>query len=167
MNSLRNIDVVKTAAIEIRKSLLDVNNGLENSFCDANQLKQSWKETKILEVCLSFFAALFNVSSTKLVRSEITSGIDDCIFEDCLVEEENEEETQDSLLMNRTKSLFHVNKRRYNPLPPLHVMKAHTINECCRSRELITPFNRQSICISYKAMKELKKDLANYTVFHS
>ena len=39
INSLRNIDVVKTAAIEIRKSLLDVNVGLENSFCDPNQLK--------------------------------------------------------------------------------------------------------------------------------
>ena len=89
MNSLRNIDVVKTAAIEIRKSLLDVNNGHEISFCDANQLKEFRKETKILDFCLSFFAALFNVSSTKLMRSEIKSGIDDCIFEDCLVEEGN------------------------------------------------------------------------------
>ena len=123
MNSLRNIDVVKTAAIEIRKSLLDVNNGHENSFCDANQLKEFWKETKILDFCLSFFAALFNVSSTKLMRSEVISGIDSCIFENCLVEQGNEEETQDSLLMNRTKSLFqilfyHVTKRRNNPLHP-------------------------------------------------
>ena len=55
INSLQNIDVAKTAAIEITKSLLDVNFGLENSFCDAHQLKQSWKETKILQVFLSFF----------------------------------------------------------------------------------------------------------------
>ena len=59
INSLQNIDVVKTAAIEIRKSLLDVNFGLENGFCDAYQLKQSSKETNILGV-LSFFAAIFN-----------------------------------------------------------------------------------------------------------
>ena len=45
INYLRNIDVVKTAAIEIRKSLLDVNFGLENRFCDKHQFKQSWKET--------------------------------------------------------------------------------------------------------------------------
>ena len=160
MNSLRNIDVVKTAAIEIRKSLLDVNNGHENSFCDANQLKEFLKETKILDFCLSFFAALFNVSSTKQMRSEVISSIDSFIFENCLVKQGNEEETQDSLLMNRTKSLFqilfyHVTKRRNNPLhpPSLHVMKAYTICKCCRSRELITSFNRQSICI--------------FTVFHS
>ena len=42
------------------------------------------------------------------MRSEITSGIDDCIFEDYLVEERNEEDTQDSLLMTKTKSLFQI-----------------------------------------------------------
>ena len=31
-NSLRNTDVVKTAAIEIKKSLLDLDFGLKNSF---------------------------------------------------------------------------------------------------------------------------------------
>ena len=71
INSPRNIDVVKTAAIEIRKSLLDINFRIENSFCDAHQLKQSWKETKIPEILLSFFAASFNISCTKLMRSEI------------------------------------------------------------------------------------------------
>ena len=50
INFLQNIDAVKCAAIDIRKSLLDVNFELENSFCDAHQLKQSWKETKILHV---------------------------------------------------------------------------------------------------------------------
>ena len=108
INSLRNIDVVKTATIETRKSLLDVNFGLEKSFYDANQLKQSWKETNIPDVLASFFVALFIVSSTKLMRSEITSGIDDCIFEDCLEQKGNEAETPDALLMNRTKSLFQI-----------------------------------------------------------
>ena len=50
INFLQNIDAVKSAAIDIRKSLLDVNFELENSFCDAHQLKQSWKEMKILHV---------------------------------------------------------------------------------------------------------------------
>ena len=170
INSLRNIDVVKSAAIEIRKSLLDVNFGLENCFCDANQLKQSWNETKIPDVLLSFFATFFNVSSTKLMRSEITSGIDDCIFEDCLVQDRNEKETPDFLLMSRTKFLFqilyyHVTKGRSKT--PLHVMNTHAVYKRCRSRELLTSLNRQSICISYKAMKELRKDLAKYTVLQS
>ena len=54
INFLWNIDVVKTAAIEIRKSLRNVKFELENSFCDAHhQPKQSWKETKIPDFLLS------------------------------------------------------------------------------------------------------------------
>ena len=60
---------------------------------------------------------LFNVISTKLMRSEMASGIDDCIFEDALVEKGNEEGTQHSLLVTRMKSPFqimyyHVSKER-------------------------------------------------------
>ena len=62
---------------------------------------------------------MFNVSSTKFMRSEITSDIDDFIFEDCLVEEGNEEETQDSLLMNRTKSLFQIMSVKEGTKPTL------------------------------------------------
>ena len=52
INSLRNVNVVKTAAIEVRKSLLAVNFRHESSFCDAHQPKQSWKKTKIPDVLL-------------------------------------------------------------------------------------------------------------------
>ena len=51
--------------------------------------------------------------------------------------------------------------------PPLHVMNAHATYERCRSRKLITSFNRQSILISYKVMKELRKDLAKYKALQS
>ena len=83
INSLQNIDVVKTTASEKKKSFLDVNFGLKNSFFDAHQFKDSCKETKISDVHFYFFGALFNISSTKMIRSEIASGIDYCIFEDC------------------------------------------------------------------------------------
>ena len=141
VNSLRNLDVVKSAAVEIRKSLLEVSFALDDSFCDAHQLKQSWKEKKIPEVLLTFFSALFNVSSTKLMRSEMTSDIDSDIFEDGLVEDVDKEEVHDSLLMTRTKSLFqimhyHVTKGRQKT--PLHVMNAHAIYERCKSRDCDT-----------------------------
>ena len=86
INSLQTVDVVKTAAIEITKSLLDINFGIENNFCDEHQLKHYCKETKVPDVFFSFFT-VFNVGSTKLIRSEITSGINDCLFEDRLVKE--------------------------------------------------------------------------------
>ena len=55
INSLQTVDAVKTAAIEITKSLLDINFGIENNFCDEHQLKHYWKETKIPDVLFSFF----------------------------------------------------------------------------------------------------------------
>ena len=64
------------------------------------------KKTKISDIALLFFEALLNISSTKLKRSEMTSSIDDCILEDCSIEEGNEKERQDSLFVTRTKSLF-------------------------------------------------------------
>ena len=168
INSLQNIDVVKTAAIDIRKSLLEVNFWLENSFYDAHQLKQSWKEITFLDALLYFFTALFNVSSTKLMRSKTASGINDCIFEECLVEKENEEETQHSPLMTRTKSLFLgwctiMSLKEKQPSPPL-VMNTHAIYQHCKSCELIVSFSRQSTCISYKTIKKLRKDLEKYSL---
>ena len=88
------------------------------------------ERNKIPDVLLSFFVALFVVISTKLMKSEVTSSIDNCIFEVCLAEEGNEEQTQESLLMTRTKSLYqilyyHVTKGMNKT--PLHVMNAHAI----------------------------------------
>ena len=53
----------------------------------------------------------------------MASGINYCIFEDCLVEKGNEEETRHSIVMIRTKPLFqimyfHVTKV-WNSPPPL------------------------------------------------
>ena len=156
VNSLRNLNVIKEAAITIRKSPLEVNFGLDDSFCDAQQLKQSWRETKIPSSLVTFFSALFNISSTKLMKSETSPEIDNDILDNPEDEDEDDTEISDSLLMTKAKSLFqilhyHVSGGRQKT--PVHVMNAHAIYERCRSRELITSFNRQSTCISYISMK--------------
>ena len=170
VNSLRNLNVIKEAAITIRKSLLEVNFGLDDSFCDAQQLKQSWRETKIPSSLVTFFSALFNISSTKLMKSETSPEIDNDVLDNPEDEDEDNTEISDSLLMTKAKSLFqilhyHVSGGRQKT--PVHVMNAHAIYERCRSRELITSFNRQSTCISYKSMKLLRQNLAKYTILES
>ena len=47
VNSIRNLDVVKTAGTEIRKALLGINYGLDNKFCDTQKLKKSWQDMVI------------------------------------------------------------------------------------------------------------------------
>ena len=96
LNSSENINVVMTTATEITKSLLNAYNGLENSFCDVHQLKQSWKEQNFQ---IFFSIISFLVTGTKLIKTKMTSGI----FEDCLVAEE-----QYLLLMTTAKSVFQI-----------------------------------------------------------
>ena len=55
INKLRSIDCVKNAAEHIRKVLLNVDFGLEDKFCDAQELKDSYSNTQIPDLLLSFF----------------------------------------------------------------------------------------------------------------
>ena len=48
-----------------------------------------------------------------------------------------------------------------------HVLNAHTVCEKCKSRELITAFNKQCMCISYKSIKPQWSNLAKSTVLQS
>ena len=47
---------------------------------------------------------------------------------------------------------------------PLHTMNSHAFYEKCRSRELLTSFNRIGLCISYKQVREDRTSLAKYAI---
>ena len=49
----------------------------------------------------------------------------------------------------------------------MHILNAHAVYEHCRSRELITAFNRQGCSVSYKIMKPMSADIAKYTILKS
>ena len=55
INTLCSLDGVKSAAQTIRDELLNVDFGLEDEFCDAEELKLPWKTTKISDVVSAFF----------------------------------------------------------------------------------------------------------------
>ena len=67
-------------------------------------------------------------------------------------------------------SLFQImfyNLHSGNKRTPLHVMNAVEIYERCKSRELITSFNRSGLCISYASMKKHRNDLAKLAIISS
>ena len=66
INSLLNINAAKSAAEVIKESLLGVHYNLDDSFCDAQDLKQSWRQTKVPDA-LMIFSLCFN----KLKQSKI------------------------------------------------------------------------------------------------
>ena len=55
INTLRALDSVKVAARVIR-SKLNIDSGLQYKFYDAEELKHSWRKTKIPDELLIFFA---------------------------------------------------------------------------------------------------------------
>ena len=49
------VDGVKSAARTIRDKLLNVDFGLQDKFCDAEELKLAWRTTNIPDEVLAFF----------------------------------------------------------------------------------------------------------------
>ena len=66
INSLLNINAAKSAAEVIKESLLGVHCNLDDSFCGTQDLKQSWRQTKVPDA-LMIFSLCFN----KLKQSKI------------------------------------------------------------------------------------------------
>ena len=62
------LDGVKSAVQTIRDKLLNVDFGLQDEFCDAEELKLAWKTTKISNEVLDFFSELFTVKKTMLLE---------------------------------------------------------------------------------------------------
>ena len=62
INTLCSLDGVKSAAQTIRDKLLNVDFGLEDKFCDAEELKLAWKTTKISDEVLAFLSFFQNFS---------------------------------------------------------------------------------------------------------
>ena len=68
INTLCSINKIKSAAKIIRQSLLQIDFGLQDKFCHAEELKFAWKNTKIPDELLTFFAELFNIKKTTLLK---------------------------------------------------------------------------------------------------
>ena len=66
---LKNRDKIKAAALQLRKLLIDVDFGLQDSFCDSADLKASWENTLMPAHLLTSFSTLFEIPKHKLFHS--------------------------------------------------------------------------------------------------
>ena len=81
INKVRSLDCVKNAAEHIRKVLLNVEFRLEDRFCDAQELKNSYSNTQIPDLLLTFFTSLFNVNRTMLMKESLEED-EICLFDE-------------------------------------------------------------------------------------
>ena len=65
MNKVRNLSNIQTAAKTMRSTFLDHHFGLEDKFCDAEELRKN--TVTLPDEILTFFAALFNVKKACLM----------------------------------------------------------------------------------------------------
>ena len=155
IKKLRSLNTVKIAAQTIRKCLLEADFGLEDKYCDAQELNHSWKDMVLPTRLGAFFSVLYNVNQTKLL-AETTTNCDDSTEEESEV---NESVTKDRKI-TKLKALYQImyyNIQNGRRRTPLHLMAAHNIYDKFKSRELITSINRIGVCISYNEIQREKK----------
>ena len=153
INTVRATDVIKEAAVEMRNALLNMDFNLDNKFCDAHELQDSWRNTVVPDTLMTFLSALFNMKKISLLKQ----------YHD---EDEDEEKTESNVTA-KLMSLIQIMYYKINhgkKKTPLHVMNSHAIYDTCKSRTLITSFNRLGLCESYNSVKRQRRDLAKYAI---
>ena len=146
------MDNRKTAVKAIREALLMVDFGLQDKFCDAEELKHPWSTTRMTDELIFFFSVFFNIKETTLLKLYYKG--DDS--EDILTEKQQLEDEKLSTNATKIRSLFQImfyNIHNGYQRTPLHIMNAAEIYEKCKSRELITSFNIVGLCVGYNTLK--------------
>lgn len=170
-SKIRSQDAVKDAADILRKDLVDVDFGLTDKFCDAQELNQSWTTTKIPDTVLTFLSTLCNVNKSHILNASqndancSADGSDSCDNEDADNLDNND------LLLTRLSSqihclfqvLFYI-VHRGRKTSPLQVLVGHSVYDKCKSRELITSLNRGAFSVSYNDVLRNRQLLSSYAV---
>ena len=135
MESLR-VSPVKQVARELAHELKSYHFGLQESFCEPQDLKLSsniplenqppiWKE---------FYSCLFKENGISQTKTDVVFQIL-------------------HYLMTGGKERTH-----------FHIMVAEAINSMTRSKELITAFNHHGICASYNTIRRIDVDIAEQII---
>ena len=69
VNKMYSLDNIKTAAATMRQSLLELDLGLDDKLCDAEELKEAWTKKVMPDVLLTFFTTLFNLRLRNLLQA--------------------------------------------------------------------------------------------------
>ena len=68
INTIRVTDVIKAPVVEMGKALLNMDFNLDNKFCDAHELHDSWGNTVFPDTLMTFLSALFNMKKISLPK---------------------------------------------------------------------------------------------------
>lgn len=171
---IKNLDVVKQVGETLNKAAKQVDYGLDDRFCDAEELRHSWENNPMPDEWLTFFSALYSIPKSLMAKmkmmqmpteeedADCDDGDDD---EDTLPEEENSwavknHHSQLNCHFQVAYNHIHHGRRR----TPLHTMLGQYIYGKTRSKALLTTLNRVGISTSYNEVKRSRNLMCAYTV---
>ena len=135
---LRKINIIKEAAVQIRQGFSSMNFNINNKFCDAEELAETWDNFNILDEIIAFFSTLFNVNAASLKQNfplqQYEDGNND--FNEINENGDNDDTTTGSckkkILTNKIKSVIQIifyvlNQGKQKT--PFHIMNANAVYE--------------------------------------
>jgi hypothetical protein len=173
---LRDMNVIKSCGETIRDALKKVDFKLNDKFCDGYELKKSWEQTQIPDVLLTFFAALFGIKKSRMLKIEMINMMlnneDDVSMANDDSSDENSEDIEWAILNkhNQLNCLFQIiYYQMFNgsKKTPLHASFGHYQYGKSRSREILTIANRIGVSSSYCDVRRSRRHLAAYAVNQS
>ena len=175
---LKNIDEFKAAGEGLRRLARGVDFGLEDSLCDATDVKNAWESTIIPDNWLTFLCSLYGISKTKALKQKQAPDLpDDEEDEDedyipCRshTESNHGEEEESKAIKNKHQQLFSIfqilaytiNDGRKKT--PLHTMMGQYVYGKTRSKNIITAMNKIGCSTGYDRTRKNRVLLAAYAV---
>ena len=178
VRSVNSVDPIQECASMIRKALDDYDFGLDDKFCDAQDLKTSLSNMPIPESILNFFGHLFNFNPDtydNAANSVMADNFSDLISDDFNDEEVAKNTSSDSTLSvqrcRKIQSLFqimfyvnHCGRKR----TPMHIMNAESVHALGRGGKILTQtLNHEGLAISYSELRRYQHDIASFTAHHN
>ena len=191
---LKNQNLMREAGLQLAKDFDEVDFGLEDSFCDSTELKESWERTRTPDSWLTLCAAFCDYPKYKLFKSraqEFTDMLnDDEVYESDTDNDVNDEENEGPEKEAPCQQEEHMKDEGYSTMirdmmsirihclfqmmyylrtkgrkkVPMHMMVGHNVYARDRSKTILTIFNRVVACAGYKQIRKARSLLASYAI---
>ncbi len=163
-DNIRSSDPIIECARVLRRSILDIDFGLQDKFCDSHDLETSWDNIVIPNTVLNFFALLFNFNARHFNgENEDDDSGDEGVDTPPMKKVSQGKKRKMLALFQIMYYIMHNGRKR----TPLHMMNGQAIHETCKSSTLIKSFNHFGLSVSYDEILRYHSDLASLTVTNS
>ena len=134
---------------------------LNDKFCGAVDLKESWDKTKIPESLLRFLGNVFNFDSKLYYEEEGEKTDGENNFPK---RKGNGIPVKKKMKMEVIFQILYYNIHNGSRRTPLNLMNSQVIHDKCKGRELITSMNHYGLSVSYNELQRYHDDVAGLIV---